>query len=231
MAGTENQKNGYQQSGAGVELQDDEGIVDRKTKEHILNLRVMVDDDERELFVHKATDPEVGLSRERAIQHWSISVKQYLRGIKRLWHTDGKSDVKNVEFYWQEKEISSFTLVPPDKNGYQFSLSAREEIDDEQLRMMLDLPRGVEPPRPHTVTFEGLNDVLKTDTIEHTWFVYTEKSGAKPNWEQLTLQHRSPLPKELLEEAVEVADDFLQQAGLGFDITAQPYKADGEPGV
>jgi hypothetical protein len=224
-------QNGYQESGAGIELQDDEGLVDRKTKEHILDLRKQIDNDERELFVAKATDPNINLSRQKAVQHWAISVKQYLRSIKRLWHTEGKSDVKNVAYYWQEKNITEYTLVPPDKDGYQFSLIAREDVTEDQLRMMLNLPRGADPPKPEVVTFDGLESVLNRDTVEHTWFVWTEKTGARRNWDQLTIQHRTPLPKDLLEDAVEVADDFLQQAGLGFDITAQPYEADGEPGV
>jgi len=39
-----------------------------------------------------------------------------------------------------------------------------------------------------------------------------------------------PLPKHVLENAVEVADNFLQQAGLGFEIGVPDYRST-EPGL
>jgi hypothetical protein len=77
-------ENGYSSADVGIEVSDEEGLVDKKTKEHILNLRVQIDEDERELFVNKATDPDQALSYVQATQYWSVSVRQYLRGIKRL---------------------------------------------------------------------------------------------------------------------------------------------------
>jgi len=213
------QENGEYADTLGIEINDDEGVVDKKTKEHILNLRVEVDNDERELFVNWPREEPRGFSQMQAVQQWSISVKQYLRGIKRLWHDEtGKNDVKNVDYYWREKTIAEYTLPPPDKDGYQFSLIAQPGIDEQTLRSELGLPRGVEIPKPETIEIKGLEDVLKRDSIGHSWTVYTEKRGARPNWEQVVLHQEIPLPKSVLEEAVEVADDFLQQAGIGFKI-------------
>lgn len=215
-----------------IQIQDEEGIVDRKTKEHILNLRKQIDEDERELFVTKQTDSNVNLHHMEAVQYWSVTVKQYLRGIKRLWPRDGDSGVANVEYYWQEIQIGDgYTLVPPDKDGYEFSMIAHANVTPDDLRKVLELPRNVEIPEPETVTMNGLESILEKDMISHTWHVYTSKNGAPPNWDSITLTNEQPLPKGLLEDAVEVADDFLQQAGVGFDVSAADYMGGNEAGI
>jgi len=49
-------------TGNDVTIEDEEGVVDRKTKDHILNLRVQVDEDERALYVERASDPDANLT-------------------------------------------------------------------------------------------------------------------------------------------------------------------------
>jgi len=212
--------NGEKPEDVGSKISDEEGLVDRKTKEHILNLRVQIDEDERELFVNQATDPERRMGMAEATQFWSVSVKQYLRAIKRLWNDDDNSNspVKNVDLYWRRKKLAEYTLVPPDKNGYQFSLIAQPDVDATTLRRTQGLPRDAEVPRPETKDFYGLQSILDTDVISHNWVVYIDKKGAPPNWEQIPLSRQVPLPKGVLEDAVEMADNFLQQAGVGFKV-------------
>lgn len=213
------QENGDGLDGLGIEINDEEGLVDKRTKQHILQLRVEIDNDEREIFVNWPKENPRGFSQVQAVQQWAIPVKQYLRAIKRLWHDEGsQNNVRNVDYYWREKTISSYELVPPDKDGYQFSLIGQPQVDADTVRNKLGLPRGVEVPKPVTVEINGLQDVLDRQSIGHTWAVYTEKSGARPNWEEKILSREMPLPKSLLSDAVEVADDFLQQAGVGFKI-------------
>lgn len=212
-------ENGETPSANGIAVNDEDGLVDKRTKQHILNLRVSVDNDERELFVNWPKENPRSYNERKAVEQWSISVKQYLRGIKRLWHDEaGSNDVRNVDYYWREKQIDSYELVPPDKDGYQFSLISIPNMDAGDVRTELGLPRGVDVPQPKTVTIQGLQDVLDRKRIGHSWSVYVEKTGAKPNWEQKILTREVPLPKDLLSQAVEVADDFLQQAGIGFKI-------------
>ena len=214
-----------------VHVEDEEGVVDRKTKEHILNLRTQVDEDERTLYVERASDPQYNLTVAEANQYWGISVRQYLRGIKRLWGTDPNVDgVRNVSKFWQEKKIGEETLVPPDKDGYQFSLVVNGEIEEQELKQRLGLPKKCELPEPYTVTFHGLNSILSQNRIENTWVVKTDMTGPPPEHESVVLHRVHPLPKHLLENAVEAADNFLQQAGLGFEIGVPDYRST-EPGL
>lgn len=212
-------ENGEYADALGIEINDEEGLVDKKTKQHILNLRVEIDNDERELFVNWPRENPRQFSQVQAVQQWAISVKQYLRAIKRLWHQESRDNqVRNVDHYWRERTIAQFELVPPDKDGYEFRLIGVEGMGKEDVRNELNLPRDAEIPTPTVISIDGLQDILTRDSIGHTWSVYTDKTGAKPNWEQMVLRKQMPVPKSVLEEAVEVADDFLQQAGIGFKI-------------
>lgn len=214
-----------------VTIEDEEGVVDRKTKEHILGLRVQVDEDERSLYVEKASDPNYDLSVHEANQYWGISVRQYLRGIKRLWSSGDEVDgVRNVKRFWEEMKIGEEKVVPPDKAGYRFSLVDSGQWDEIVLKQKLGLPKRCELPKPVTKEFHGLNSILSQNRIEEMWVVKTKMDGAPPEHESVALRQMYPLPKHILENAVEVADNFLQQAGLGFEIGVPDYRST-EPGL
>lgn len=219
-------------NGTAQQVNDDEGVVDRKTKEQILALRKQVDDDERALYVERMSDPQFSLSAAEANQYWGVSVRQYLRGIKRLWNDSEGAGVANVDNYWEEMTIGQERLVPPDKGEYQFSIMARhEEYDETALRRLLGLPRTVTLPKPEWREFKGLYSVLRTNRIEKTWVVTIDDTGPPPEHQSIQLQVAMPVPKHILENAVEAADNFLQQAGLGFDVSAPPYRGGEDPGL
>lgn len=212
---------------------DDENTVDRKIKNQILELRKVIDDDERRLYVDRmAEHPEYG--RMQADRDWGVSVRQYLRGIKRLWADDESVPIKNVNHYWQEIPLhdSQEELYPPDTDGYRFSLVEYEDQYSEQaLREAIGLDARVPLPEPHTVEFRGLQSVLGRDRIEHTWAIKVDASGPPRKHEIVRTSVAMPVPKYILENAVEAADNFLQQAGLGFDVAADPYEGGGDPGL
>lgn len=215
-----------------IRVEDDEEIVDRKTKNQILNLREHVDESERALYVERMSDPDYQLSITDANQYWGLIIRQYLRGIKRLWGEPDELPIKNVTKYWEEIEIGREVLVPPDQAGIQFSMMANhEEYDESQLRQYLGLPRGASLPYPQPAVFRGLASVLNTNRIEHRWVVETNMEGPPPQHEHVTLSVSMPIPKHILENAVEAADTFLQQAGMGFEVGAPPYMGGEEPGL
>lgn len=217
-----------------IEITDEEGLVDKKTKQHILNLRSQIDADERELFVNKATDPEIALSPQTASQYWAVSVRQYLRSIKRLWNDHDQREtaaVRNVDRYWRKMKIGEMVLYPSDTAGYQFSIIAKEGVTAADVREVLNLPRDADVPQPFVKEFNGLQSILETELVTHTWTVYTDKAGAPPNWEQVRITAERPVGKRLLHKAVGVADSFLQQAGLGFDVELPEYTGGNEPGL
>lgn len=204
---------------------DDDNLIDRETRKHILNLRKQIDEDERRLFIESQTDPNIGLTHEQSTYYWSLSVRQYLRGIKRLWGDD-ISQVRNADRYWRHYErdeqqgLGAMQLTPPDTDQYQFSLVGTG-ADSADVKRALGLPPDADLPKPVGKQFEGLADVLYTPRFSHTWTVTVDPR----NRETVTVQDAKPVPKPVLEETVEAADEFLQQSGLGFEITPTEIEA------
>lgn len=215
-----------------VTVEDEEGVVDRKTKEHIMDLRKQVDNDERQIYIEGRAGHEAGLSMAEANRFWGLSVRQYLRGIKRLWDDDAKEEqVKRVGHYWSERDLGFVTIVPPDTPEYPFSIVEYDDHDDHELRQAIGLPREASLPRPYTKHFVGLNSVLQTVQIHKRWVVTVDAAGPPPTHDQRVVEQRIPVPKDILEAAVEAADNFLQQAGVGFSTTVPDYMGGSEPGL
>lgn len=196
------------------EYDDDEGtrLVDRRTRQHILDLRERIDEAEWELFAEARTNPDINLARDESTLYYGMAVRQYLRGIKRLWSED-VDQVQNANHYWEEYELGAMQLVPPDTEHYDFSLIAQYD-DDQQCRRALGLPRGAELPQPHPVPFNGLASVLYNEVVSHNWSVTIDRKERKT----VPIQTTRPVAKPILDETVEVADEFLQQSGLGFEL-------------
>lgn len=214
-----------------LQVKDEEGVVDKKVKEHITNLREQIDDDERRLYVELPATREE-FDRHQADVYWGVSIRQYLRAIKRLWNDDNDTPgVQRVGYYWQEKDIATVDLYPPPTDGYDLRPVYVGEVTERQFIRQHNLPRGVELPEPEQETFQGLADVLETDAIRAQWTMTTSERGAPGEVERVTFRVERPVPKHVLERTVEVADNFLQQAGVGFETKAPDYMGGDEPGL
>jgi hypothetical protein len=201
-------------------VDDDEGYVDRQVKDHILNLRRQIDDDERRLYAERRADPNDSISVAEANHFWGLSIRQYLRGIKRLWGDDD-TDVKGVEEYWDTVRLGRVTLTPPDKDGYPFSqLAQAQGTGSVDMKRHIGVPLTAELPEPKTTEFYGLRSVLEENRIRERWEVTVAADGPALTNETMLLSREIPVPKHILENAVEAADNFLQQAGLGFSTGA-----------
>lgn len=194
---------------------DEEGTVDQKVKNRILKARERIDETEQELYIGAAIDGSVNLTPEKQQAGYAMMVRQYIRNLKPLLTSD---DVEDSEYYWANVPIFEETFHPPDKDGYNWSLFAAEELDNAALKREMGLDPGFEPPEPKTFEIRGLRDVLDTRTIELTWRFdkYAGRGVAEADIEELHINH--PLPKSVYERAVERADEFLQTAGVGLEI-------------
>lgn len=212
-------------------IKDEEGNVDRQTKQQLMQLRKQVDEDERRLYVEMRSDPEYALTVEKCNEFWGVSVRQFLRSIKRLWTGKESSEVRNASHYWKEHEIGAVELMPPNKQNFAFADVAQMQATTKRKRRLLGLPRGVEVPKPQQKRFHGLMSVLDQTRVSHTWNVCLDNRGPPPEHTNITLQESMPVPKHILENAVEAADVFLQDVGIGFEIGAPDYFGGDEPGI
>jgi len=214
-----NEDNSASDSGPRKRIDDEEGKVDTQYKNRIIQNRIRVDDAEEALLVDAATDPDVTASRAKRVSIWGTMVKQYLRTIEPILRSD---DVDEAQRYYEEVEIGSVTLHPPDKDGYAFSTLQYRDFEDKQLRRALDLPRGASLPEPEHIQFNGLVSIIEApEILSHRWAVTVDDSGPPPTHEQVLLEQTEIPDKQLYVDALRYADQFLQEAGLGIDISAE----------
>lgn len=212
-----------------ITIKDEENYTDKKIKQRILNTRDMLNEAKFELFAGRLTEPDVEVSQQQALFAWGDLVRSYLRDLGVLLYHE---DLPGAEYYREKVEIGEIQIIPPDKDDYQFSLVAQGQLSAEELRRHFGLGRGAELPQPRTRQLRGLASVIEMEpVIEEHWAVSLNPREAPPNRDILRLSKAKPVPRHIYENALVQADQFLQEAGIGLDIEAEPYMADGEPGL
>lgn len=197
------------------EVVDEDGDVDKALKRRIIQARERVDETELALYRDAEIEPDVALSEVQKVHIYGTTVKQFLRRIEPLLRT---ANVPDNEKYYKSIELGEITLIPPDTNGYQFSLVASTDMSDHELRKRIGLPNGVELPEPEVVEIAGLEAIIESDTVlSKQWEICVAKAGAPPNWEYEYPLAQQPIPKRIYEEGMRKADMFLQNAGIGLE--------------
>lgn len=198
------------------EVIDEDGDIDKAIKRRIVKSRERVDETEMALYREEELNPDINISAAKKVHVYGITVQQFLRRIEPLFRVDG---IENNEYYYKDIEVYENTFYPPDWDGYQFSILQRHnDKPDKQLRRMLDLPRGVDLPEPFTVKISGLQEIIeRSPIIRYQWEVCVDNVGPPPTHEFVYPVLERPLPKTVYENAMRMADMFLQEAGIGLD--------------
>jgi len=201
---------------ANQQVKDEEGQVDSKIKETIIQARNRVDKTRFQLDVQEPLSGDVDVSEPRKSQIYAKMVKQYLVRIEPLLSSP---EIKGNDQYYTDagEEISRFYLVPPETDGYDFSLVMQDQ-DDKTLRRMIGLPKGVDLPEPEPVVFGGLKDVIEKPIVaSHQWEVCVSKNGAPVNWDYRYPTAEQMVPDSVYRDALRQSDQFLQEIGIGVE--------------
>lgn len=193
---------------------DEDGKANDKIKNDILEIRQLVDVRDDDLFTAPLIDPELEINRQQATLAWGDTVRRFIRKIRVLLTKD---ELDESEKYFEEVHLGTETLVPPDTQEYQFSLFVTSDLEDEQIKHKLNLPRSMDPPEPEPFEFNGLKSILEYRTLTHSWTVCVNDDGPPPEHEYVNLQQHKPVPKYILEEALMQADEFLDKVGIGIE--------------
>jgi hypothetical protein len=212
----------------------DDGQIDKRLKDRILDARDRVAGREDDTFVGARLTGDVKLSHSQLVGIWATSVRQFLRTIEPLLRSD---EIENSRHYYHEIPIYEDTLRPPDGETVVLTTGTKDGVEEntEQIRWSLfyndnisnrKLTRenslfdsGFEPPEPQPIKLRGLKSIIEQDLISANWDVVlnpdsppAEKTHiAKPEISQ-------PLGKPTLEYAVRKADEFLHDAGISPDV-------------
>jgi len=200
------------------EVSDEENYTDKKVKKRLLDSRDLLKQSENELETARLIEPEVEYTDYEATAAWAKLVQSFIRDLNILLEND---DVPKAEHYREEVDLGSVELVPQDVEGIPFSKIVYDDISEDDIIMQSrQLDRGANLPRPHKVEFNGLIELAKADVVlERQWSVITNPRAARPNQNIVTTGDRKPIPKRIFQQALMEADQFLQGAGIGLDLS------------
>jgi len=209
------------------EVLDEEGTVDRKVKDRILKSREMVDQAETELFIRKYEDMRNSLPRgashedvESALaDRWAVVVKQYIRTVRPLFVSD---EIEGASEYWEEIPIVDEMVYPSPQKGVDWRRFYTSDQDDYTVAssMEMNVEPAFEAPEPKRVTLNGLKMLEEFESKRLTWTVVLTPSKFGKARKTMSLEDHFTLTKPVYEKAVELTDEFLQQAGIGLQISA-----------
>jgi len=217
------------QDGQQKQDEDEEGEVDSKIKQKIIEARDRVDRTKEAVDVKAELEPDIQLSPDKKTELFAKTVKQFLIRIEPLLTADEIKDNRQYYVGTADNPIAKFHLYPPDTDGYRFSLI--ERVDDaEGLRRQLELPPEADIPQPHPVVLQGLRDIIETPlVVSHQWEVVTACEGAPPNWDYVYPTRQQIIPQTVWLDAVREADTFLQSIGIGVQTGLPEVDEKGQP--
>ncbi|MFC6863297.1 hypothetical protein ACFQGE_07465 [Halomicroarcula sp. GCM10025817] len=217
------------------QVQDAEGLVERRVKERIADARDRVADHKSKLLVEFPVEQALATGSDAVahtsrLQLWAGTVKQYLRAIEPLLRSD---EIPQAEYYYRELPIVDDLVFPRDDTRFEDATTTVQTPDgtvekeipwgrfyqsDSAARTSQLVGAGFEPPEPKAVKLNGLKSIMETDKIVREWAVPLDPRT--PSFRQSIAYPRRELPlqKEWLESAVAEADQFLHDSGLGLDL-------------
>jgi len=195
------------------EVDDAEGYVDRKHKERILTKRRQVDDWKQQLFTsYRTGDAE----KADVLALWRDRIVDYLVAIEPLLRDES---LPNAEYVYLGVPLGEITLQVPEE--YNQDESGRTTINDVREK---DFEFVDAPPESKTVTVTGLKDVIELEQVNAEWqFTIRRFDGVGLPFEEVQVEETGGLTKSVLQNAVRVADEWLQNAGVGLSMKADNH--------
>lgn len=210
-----------------ISVQDEEEYVDKRIKKRILDAREQVDDMEHALFDEEPLMPDVQINHAQKVVAWGNTVRRFLRNIEVIMQ---RMDIPEAKQYLDDVDLGTVDLVPPDKDGYAFSQVAHPDLDDNDVKRLLDLPPSAELPEVQERPFVGLQSVIESEPVLTGSWLVRVGDGNPATRDIIELQTQRPVPKSLYEDAIRAADRFLFDAGVGLNIEASAWRSE-EPGL
>jgi hypothetical protein len=203
-----------------LEIEDTDGLVDKKKKEIIINSRQNVDEVENEVILGIARED---INDAGIIQMWHHSIRQFLRNIEPLLRNP---DIEGARETYTRTQLGTVTLDPP-----PFATPEPEHLKDPKQAQREDkydpsitLHRDCTVPKPVSKDIRGLRRVIEENQIIHEWTVQIDPRLSEGYDDytrpvETTLTASQHYPQGILNTAVRTADHFLETANVGLSLT------------
>lgn len=197
---------------ADYEIEPDD-TIDQKQKERIVSRREEVDEWEMELYT-QATLGEI--ARQQADLLWGYRVRAFLKTVEPLLEHGGLTQ-------HDQKIIASFDLgdvrIDPPEELVRAATSQRGSTGGIELLQDEDI--GTK-----NVPIQGLRQVIERKICSASWTVQIRDPDAPGRRVERTYQQEKPVPYDILEDAVRLADEWLQLAGIGIAIDPEDWESE-----
>jgi hypothetical protein len=222
------------------EVVDEEGLVDRERKRMILEARRDVREWKGEIY----REVKLGeLDLEVGNELWGERVREYLLTIEPLLR---EGELAKSEQVYLEAPIGAVTIDPPEE---YVEAAGRPTVDKNP-----DFRVFGGAPEPKTVPFQGLRSIIENEVAAASWDLNVLRpdspgggrkpapspptadgggstggklqNSASPNE---TITETRPIPKPILQDAVRIAESWLQSVDLGIEVgNGRPFHDLGE---
>lgn len=228
--------------GPEYEVDDADDLVDRKQKQRLIRLREGVDEWEEQLITQARLDE---IAMDTAVSLYGDAVRRFLRGLEPLLrqtqndlpieHDDAIPRLPKAKEVYAEREIGAVQIDPP--------ASIRDLPTD-----MREAGAGGEwlvgdAPEPKRVRFEGLGSIIANEEVAAEWTVTvrtTAHDAGELPMQERSATNRAPVDRAVLQNALRVADEWLQRVNVGIHVdthglpTIEEFdqsRDDAEPGL
>lgn len=179
-------------------VEDPEGLAARERKKAIVSAREDVDMYESEIEQELVTGR---LDRAMAMELLHGAVRRYLQRVEPLM---SNPELPQADHVYKEVLVGRLVVEPPDLDvGESWEVVAE--------------------PQPVAREFTGLREVIEFETSEHSWqFQVRRTEGgfmtASGEIEAREASRKVYLDRSMLLRAVRLADEFLENAGIGLEL-------------
>lgn len=206
------------------EVEDTEGFVNRKKKKMILKSRERVDDIEARLMLYNPSQLDVS---QQTAYHQMI--RQFLRHLEPLL---SNPEVNGATEAYTETHLGNLIIEPPvdpniEEKPDHLKDTSEKSFFEEKSDSDLVLHRFSDPVEPVRFEITGLEEIINNDGRTASWEVIIDKKESRgfrgAGLFETTVTESQQWNYTILNNAVRVADQFLENANIGLSLS------EGEP--
>jgi hypothetical protein len=201
------------------QVEDQDNLVAREKKKMIIESRKQVNRVESEMIL-KGAGEEI---KTDSLSTYLHIVRQFLRNIEVLL---ANSEIKGAESAYEKSHLGSIRLIPPVEPATE---KAPDHLETDrpswanQVNSGVVLHRFSDPVEPVTFEITGLKQIIESDGRTASWDVVIDKTKSRGHTsgeiESTTVTASKKWDFRILNNAIRVADQFLDNANAGFSLT------------
>jgi len=118
---------------------------------------------------------------------------------------------------YEEKVIGEIVVEPPEEYQEKATIPNANAVRGREGDMILS-----QPPEPQPVEIVGLKSVIENEAVGARWEIDVESPDTPgPSVQTRTIEETAIIPKQILQDAVRLADWWLQNAGIGLSMSPE----------